>query len=823
MLPGKKEEIVASYHSRKNALKEEKSFRDTNVHGDCIGRIDLDTFFHDYDNLFKNHYYTKLYISEKPIGEPIPLDIETVVWQIEAGLYKEQSGGLYHGGGVFSAQYSRNFYYDTGIVVDWRSPIAELYYSLEKTDLTIGSAYRYDHSLMLKRRFRDGDIDDLYTFGGALHEHEILDPFLKEIMKDERNKHKLSHIIKTIVPNQNAIIRYPLDKMIVQGCAGSGKTVILLHRLSYLKFNNLNLDFDTVKIITPNELLNLHVDDLSTVLEVDKVKRCTMEQYYARILSTYDNCWNTKVIMSESDADQVFVNFIYSDDFISIFGDNYKTWADNLNTKMGAVGAISEKYKLQQTVDSQGSDNLSVKTMQRYLPLIEKNLADIISLVQDNKKRESEYERDYAYVQGRLNDLADELTQRYDFKERSIRKMLDNAMAQLSAAEEACVTSDDAAKSIAEEEIRLLNASISSFDAQLTKNRKKNADVVALKRCANNITNTARNDIHKVLEMFQINDEELNIAISNVKDLQGIVPKTKREIRRNQRGYYKDIDAALTNEDEEILQALNNDIERDGESDLETIRKTYDEIRSASAPEVFSDIFNKAIAHQKYKLSPVTSYRFVLYAQLVFGLKFYGKSKVKDKYLFIDEGQDIAVNEYRLLKDINSNNPILNIFGDTNQLIKTAGRGISDWGAITDSNMRLFAMNEDYRNAIQITEYCNKCLDTNLVSMGFTGEEVRIMTKAEMVAEINARNYCDQRIAIIAKKATHDFIEELKAVIHEKQLALKSLKENAISVLDVETCKGLEYDVAYVFQEGMSRNEKYISFTRALNELNIIG
>lgn len=65
---------------------------------------------------------------------------------------------------------------------------------------------------------------------------------------------RLKNIVATIQNNQNMIIRAPIDKpLIVQGVAGSGKTTIALHRISYLIYN-YDKDFkpENFMIIAPN-------------------------------------------------------------------------------------------------------------------------------------------------------------------------------------------------------------------------------------------------------------------------------------------------------------------------------------------------------------------------------------------------------------------------------------------------------------------------------------------------------------------------------------------------------------------------------------------
>ena len=67
------------------------------------------------------------------------------------------------------------------------------------------------------------------------------------------------------------MIRHTHKKnMIVQGCAGSGKTMILLHRLSYLKYNNLILNLDKAVIITPNDKFSLFINELAESLELER-------------------------------------------------------------------------------------------------------------------------------------------------------------------------------------------------------------------------------------------------------------------------------------------------------------------------------------------------------------------------------------------------------------------------------------------------------------------------------------------------------------------------------------------------------------------------
>lgn len=136
-------------------------------------------------------------------------------------------------------------------IVDWRSPVGSCYYAQNQTSFTIwGGTY----SLALRRalNIKSGKLIDCRTeYDGSTVtlEGDVIDPFLLTVLKDKRRQNRLTDIIRSIQANQNDIIRKPLsESFIVQGCAGSGKTMILLHRLSYLKFNNRNMSVSGIKM-----------------------------------------------------------------------------------------------------------------------------------------------------------------------------------------------------------------------------------------------------------------------------------------------------------------------------------------------------------------------------------------------------------------------------------------------------------------------------------------------------------------------------------------------------------------------------------------------
>ena len=161
------------------------------------------------------------------------------------------------------------------IVIDWRAPIADLYYSG-----TQGEAYYrspvgvINGKLQLKRKFliKDGELKDIFDEGineiilkgeTADEENELVDEFLK-INLEESAGSKLKEVVATIQKEQNDIIRAPLNfPLIVQGSAGSGKTTVALHRLAYLVYRyNEKIKGEDILVLAPNKLFLDYISEI---------------------------------------------------------------------------------------------------------------------------------------------------------------------------------------------------------------------------------------------------------------------------------------------------------------------------------------------------------------------------------------------------------------------------------------------------------------------------------------------------------------------------------------------------------------------------------
>ena len=186
------------------------------------------------------------------------------------------------------------------VVVDWRAPIASLYYSGESKD----AFYRMGREIVrgevkLKRNFAidHGRITGIYD--GAVKEtinREMGHPdeFLQEGFIDEflaanlnrTNDGRLKDIVATIQSEQNDIIRAEKERpVIVQGVAGSGKTTIALHRLSYLIYNYQDsLLSKKFMVFAPNRMFLTYIAEVLPELGVDDVQQSTFADWAARLV-----------------------------------------------------------------------------------------------------------------------------------------------------------------------------------------------------------------------------------------------------------------------------------------------------------------------------------------------------------------------------------------------------------------------------------------------------------------------------------------------------------------------------------------------------------
>lgn len=175
-------------------------------------------------------------------------------------------------------------------VVDWRAPIATVYYENElgkgtysipdsKSD---GKGREYHIDLNLKRTYdiEDGALQGFYDSDVAAN-----DELLVKYLSKNRDA-VLGDIIATIQREQNEIIREsPFHNILVQGVAGSGKTTVAMHRISYIMYNyKERFTSNEFCIVGGSDILIDYITGGLPELDVYDVKHMRMDELLCYLL-----------------------------------------------------------------------------------------------------------------------------------------------------------------------------------------------------------------------------------------------------------------------------------------------------------------------------------------------------------------------------------------------------------------------------------------------------------------------------------------------------------------------------------------------------------
>lgn len=185
------------------------------------------------------------------------------------------------------------------LIADWRAPIASVYYENElgTGEYGLPDETKIPIELHLKRTYdvSGGTLNGYYDSDVASND-ELLVKYLS------KNKDVvLGEIIATIQKEQNAIIREsPFANLIVQGVAGSGKTTVAMHRISYLLYNyKERFESNEFCIIGSNDLLLNYITSGLPELDVPNIKHMRMDQLFTRLC---EKDWTKKQKLIPTDA-----------------------------------------------------------------------------------------------------------------------------------------------------------------------------------------------------------------------------------------------------------------------------------------------------------------------------------------------------------------------------------------------------------------------------------------------------------------------------------------------------------------------------------------
>ncbi len=207
------------------------------------------------------------------------------------------------------------------IIVDWRAPVSSVYYENElgKGSYEVPGNRPVEVELHKKRTY-DIQGDELLGFydDDVAANDELLVKYLSQ------NKEAvLGDIIATIQKEQNEIIRdVPYKNIIVQGVAGSGKTTVALHRISYILYNYENkYKPSEFCIVGSSDMLLNYISSGLPELDVNHVKQMRMDIFLPYLMG---KAWKKKYrIIADDDMAYIKSHLLYVKE-LEIFLDGWR-------------------------------------------------------------------------------------------------------------------------------------------------------------------------------------------------------------------------------------------------------------------------------------------------------------------------------------------------------------------------------------------------------------------------------------------------------------------------------------------------------------------
>ena len=169
-------------------------------------------------------------------------------------------------------------------VYDWRAPISAVFYqyglgpaSYESPDGRIGG------EVFLKRQYRIEDSRLCYFFDSGV---VVDDDILQDVLGHPASP-AMRSVVETIAREQDRIIRDTgSDLLMVEGPAGSGKTVIALHRVAWLLYHGAQkgLTSRDIVAITPSDVFSRYISGVLPELGEANISERTFDDLAAPLL-----------------------------------------------------------------------------------------------------------------------------------------------------------------------------------------------------------------------------------------------------------------------------------------------------------------------------------------------------------------------------------------------------------------------------------------------------------------------------------------------------------------------------------------------------------
>lgn len=684
---------------------------------------------------------------------------------------------------------------------------------------------------------------------GGEDEYIQADELLAQKLQENRADAQLRNIISTLQSKQYDIIQSDQSlNFVVQGCAGSGKSQCLIHRLFYLRETLSENGWSNVLLITPSQLFRNYSSELMRRYRLTDVSNCSLAEFYCQLLQEYDQRFQNRQYQFELTEEYLpdeYLRRVYAPEYISEietaiqsaickhvkescvlaeieFNGNEPITIDFVNrVEQQLTDAIMRFDETEKTFadDPEYKEHTdAINELDKQIKALQRRQAELLK----NRSKLSEDKEQYDRL---LSDLEKAKTEENDWQrdaEKDEKALIDEMVHQAGAAESAAnsddfslfakqyaialyrfrdlVASDGERAKYNRSYLELLHAITEECQEKLNAFLKKETPAAWLRnyeqRYQTNQTNLENVEADIKLSQLYLDDHIAWLQEHNVEDAQKQRQAHRAALERA-RHYLRSIESSVFEQEVwNVLAPLKK------EYNIETLR----------------------IEQLDERNQRQTRTRILYKSDLLFYLKIYTalhNTRNLHKYtmICIDEGQDMHAADYRLIRAIYPN-ATLNIFGDTEQVLHESC-GISDWQRETDVG-KIYTLNTNYRNSPSIVNFCNTRFGSNMQYCGVIQEDQRphVIDNPVELSEVFDRGITT---VVLKDRESFELLHELAGGFSTKleyiDTKCDKVPEGKIACYSIYAAKGLEFPKVLVYADGMTKNQKIVACTRAMEEL----
>ncbi len=696
----------------------------------------------------------------------------------------------------------------------------------DKKGETSTTSYHLRMKRNIKMRFSHvKNVMHMFPLTDEEAEKLIFDEFLQELA-DRRANEEFKNIVFSIQKRQAEIIKAPFkENLIVQGCAGSGKSMIMLHRLPIIMYDNQAITRNNVYIISPSETYIQMAEEMREQLEISDLQMGTLNQYYDYVLSKYQvdkAVYGTVNYRKELSSEQE--SYIYGPECIT----DMRSYVEGL-FKEGKVKYAELQAFFGLTNHEPANDmpdtviNSILLNSNAIMDANTRALRQVFALIKDALQSLRDLKQIVANKKTTvLRNIAKSITSNEDeIEEKQTELLMDTNLGEIAQKNRR----DAIEVALAEvERLKLLRAEIEEDTAYFD-------NLIAQSECLTPVFE-AYSDMDPVFEKNEW--QRVYEYIEKIKSIVKAYSDYSVEVafgREKYLDYTESLKAHIDNIREGIMALCNIDVNYLSSETYASVldeNQYYLQLKESLPNELYCHIMEKLgqVPDKKGKLEGLSCSPYI-YTQIMYVLRG-APNAAKERLICIDEAQGLAPEELRLIRAINDERLVFNLYGDENQHIEGT-KGVDRWSEfaeVLDVEPKL--LNENYRNARQITLECNRRFGMEMLAINLDGNGVHtVSSQEEFVEKVTEAFTLTTRVglkAIIvqnAKEARY-ILEQFamyKEKIHDMTGEEFSFHRTRWNLLTVAQSKGLEFGTVVAVSGHMSRNEKYIAYTRALDEL----